>query len=113
MKIKTWFLSKNFTSNERMIIEMAIFSDDVEILKETEKAVFVQFTSDYGAIKTWMPKSCMLNDDEPCATTGLDYNIMLVNFAKSNGIKGIRTGLKTETLINKIRRAGLQVPARA
>lgn len=44
---------------------------------------------------------------------GLAYNQMLKEFAKANGIKGIRQRMATATLIAKIEQAGLEVPARA
>ena len=37
MTIKTWFLNKNFTQNERMVIESADMDGELEVLKETEK----------------------------------------------------------------------------
>ena len=40
------------------------------------------------------------------------YNESLVKFAKEKGIKGIRTGLRTATLIRKITEAGYEVPER-
>ncbi len=37
MTIKGWFLDKNFTQNERYIINLAMNGDELETLKETEK----------------------------------------------------------------------------
>lgn len=56
MIIKNWFLIKNFTQNERMIIEAADVGGELEVLKETEKAVFFQATSDWGDIKILVPE---------------------------------------------------------
>lgn len=53
MIIESWFLNKNFTQNERLVIECA----EKEIVEETEKAVKVEFISDYGVVKSWIPKS--------------------------------------------------------
>lgn len=39
MTIKGWFLDKNFTQNERYIINLAMNGDELETLRETEKAV--------------------------------------------------------------------------
>ena len=63
MTIKTWFLNKNFTQNERMVIESADMGGELEILKETEKAVFFQATSDWGTLKFWCPKSCLTENE--------------------------------------------------
>ena len=57
MTIKTQFLNKNFTQNERMVIESANMVGELEILRETEKAVFFQAISDWGTLKFWCPKS--------------------------------------------------------
>lgn len=43
---------------------------------------------------------------------GLAYNHSLVEFAKANHVKGVRKGMKTSTLIQKIEAAGLAVPQR-
>lgn len=53
MRIKNWFLNKNFSQNERLVIEQ----DDYTIISETEKAIRVRFMSDYGNVTTWLPKS--------------------------------------------------------
>ena len=52
MKIESWFLNKNFTENERLVIEQ----DDYTIISETDKAIKVRFMSDYGNVTTWLPK---------------------------------------------------------
>lgn len=123
MIIKNWFLIKNFTQNERMIIEAADVGGELEVLKETEKAVFFQATSDWGTLRFWCPKSCLIENEtererqqkEECVVrfeSGLNYNATLVVFGKEKGIKGIRSGLKTAALIKKIAEAGFEVPAR-
>lgn len=57
MTIKTQFLNKNFTQNERMVIESADMDGELEVLKETEKQIFIQATSDWRTLKFWCPKS--------------------------------------------------------
>lgn len=118
MKIKAWFINKNFTQNERMVIETAQACDEITIERETEKALFLRAESDWGTLKFWCPKSCLMSEEEIAAESqkknaGLNYNESLVKFAKENGVKGVRTGMKTATLIQKITEAGLEVPARA
>lgn len=121
MTIKNWFLNKNFTQNERYIIECADMAGELEIIKETEKAVQFKADSDFGELKFWCPKSCLIENEteqekqrrkEHAARfqSGLKYNETLVKFAKENGIKGIRNGLKTATLIKKITEAGFEIP---
>lgn len=121
MTIKGWFLDKNFTQNERYIINLAMNGDELETLRETEKAVQFRADSDFGNLRFWCPKSCILKDGEvdeqmvkkyQRMEAGLNYNEKLVAFAKENGIKGIRRGMKTQTLMRKITEAGLKIPAR-
>jgi hypothetical protein len=57
VKIKDWFIEKNFDINDLMIYQTA---ETFETLQETEKAVFVKITGSYGrAFATWIPKSCL------------------------------------------------------
>lgn len=123
MTIKNWFLEKNFTQNERFIIEAADMGGELFREKETEKAVLFKAVSDYGTLKFWCPKSCLTENETEQERqyrfekaerfqSGLAYNETLVQYAKQAGIKGIRCGMKTATLIKKIAEAGLEVPAR-
>ena len=54
VRIESWFINNNFSENERLVIEC---SDTPTVEKETEKAVYLRFTSDYGTIRRWFPKS--------------------------------------------------------
>ena len=54
MTIKSWFLQKNFTQGEAYAINTA---RSFKIERDTEKAILVKFNTDYGMIKTWLPKS--------------------------------------------------------
>lgn len=53
--VKSWFLSKNFTPNERIAISGEIAS----LVRETEKAVQLRWNTENGAIVRWVPKSCL------------------------------------------------------
>lgn len=55
-QVKAWFINKNFNSNERQVIACA---DTVETIAETAKAVRLCWTSEYGNITSWVPKSCL------------------------------------------------------
>lgn len=124
MTIKAWFLNKNFTSNERIIIENADLGGELIVVRETEKAVNFKAVSDYGTLFFWCPKSCLtvneteeerkINEEKSeKISSGLAYNELLVSYAKSKGIKGIRKGMKTITLIQKIKTGGYEVPSRS
>lgn len=56
LEVKQWFMNKNFSSNEQFIAENSYQND---VVKETEKAVQIKFSSDYGKMVKWVPKSCL------------------------------------------------------
>lgn len=121
--IKRWYLHNNFSPGEIYVIDNAMMGEGLEILKETEKAVKFRAYSDWGRVTFWCPRSCLMENEteqerewreerEARFEKGLKYNESLVKFAKEKGIKGIRTGLRTATLIRKITEAGHEVPER-
>lgn len=59
LEIKGWFMSKNFTPNERLAI---VGVDPVQI-GETEKAVKLCWNTGYGKIVKWVPKSCFETEE--------------------------------------------------
>lgn len=118
--IPEWFLQKSFNSNELYGVRSA---DTTYVSKETEKAFLANWNGEYGTVRTWVPKS--LVSDEAItkrakqeaafykrAQDGLAYNKQLVQFAKSHGVKGARERMTTETLLKKIKAAGLTAPER-
>lgn len=58
MSIKKWFAEKNFSKNELYAISTA---DEPVVKRETEKAVLIAWTTDFGKIEKWIPKSCIEN----------------------------------------------------
>lgn len=52
--IQKWFMIKSFTQGERYAIQVA---DALEIKKETEKALLLQWSTEFGKITRWIPKS--------------------------------------------------------
>ncbi len=53
MKIDNWFLKKNYSQGERYAISLT----DPIIKKETAKAYFLVFETEFGTIKGWFPKT--------------------------------------------------------
>jgi len=119
LKVKQWFIDKNFTPEKRYAASVS----DLTIIKETEKAVFIEFASDFGKFNKWVPKSCLMTPEEIEIERQKEierakrfeegkrkYN-ELIKFAKNNGVKHVRVGLRKETIINKIKEAGLKIPA--
>ena len=119
LQVKQWFINKNFTQDERYVASVS----DLGINKETEKAVLINFVSDFGSFAKWIPKSCLMTaEDFRIEKEKQDYRYErfvegekkyneLVKFAKENKVKGVRVGFRKETIINKIKDAGLEIPA--
>ena len=57
IEIKVWFMNKNFTTEEKFVAD----NSDRHIERETAKAVLIKFTSKYGNLTKWVPKSCLEN----------------------------------------------------
>lgn len=119
LRVKQWFIDKNFTPEERYAADVS----DLTIIKETEKAVLIKFVSDFGTFTKWIPKSCLMTEEDYRIEREKEekriarfeegkrkYN-ELIKFAKNNGVKYVGVGLRKETIINKIKEAGLEVPA--
>lgn len=58
--IKRWFLEKNFSRNELFAMDGV----DPALCGETEKAVKLMWRTDYGKIIRWIPKSCLMTDED-------------------------------------------------
>lgn len=117
--IKDWFINR---------IELGYgkraFNDQLcRIIKETEKAYLLDvewFTVDGeydGSTYKWVPKSCTLTmkehadieeRQEKAFEDGCRRYENLINFAKNNNVKGVRIGLRKETILKKIKDAGLE-----
>jgi len=54
IKVKDWFLQKNFSQNEAYAIRLC---EDCHIERETEKAALIRFETEWGLIRSWIPKS--------------------------------------------------------
>ena len=115
LAIKKWFLDKNFNEGESYSIKHS----DISIERETEKACYCKCVSEFGTIFTWIPKSCLTTKEEMMAEYDEAYTrfeagekryYALLKFAKENHVKGVRKGLRKETIIAKIVAAGLEVP---
>lgn len=117
--IKDWFAKKiDLGYGKRMDSTKCL------VKKETEKAYLLivdWYTVDgeyEGCTDVWCPKSCTMTEEEfleeekkACERfeAGCDRYNKLIEFAKANGVKGIRKGLKRTTIERKIKEAGLVV----
>ena len=117
--IKKWFMPKiksEFHNN------FNFFTRKLEVVRETEKAYqgFIECSridGEWDGDKLiWVPKSCTLTEAEYQAEIEADekrfedgcaaYN-KLVEFAKANGVKGVRIGMRKATIEQKMREAGI------
>lgn len=64
MTIAFWFLVDLYVRGELTQKQFGIIetAKDTEILKETEKANYIKFSSDLGTHEMWIPKKCILKN---------------------------------------------------
>lgn len=121
MKVKDWFVGKIATPVGFHLINNIEF-----IEKETEKAYRVRMVIEScdgeseRSIMVWVPKSCTQTAEEYESESkertarfeaGKEKYAKLVEWAKAQGVKGVRVGLRKSTIIAKIEALGLTVPA--
>ena len=120
--LKNWFFNKYYAGDYANHFGL--------VIKETEKAYQIVLTlgMDVSDVKTWVPKSCTIRTKEE-----LDAEIAsaaeweakrqakyeeackayqeLIAYAQKMGVKGVREGLRKDTIIAKIEKAGIPLPA--
>lgn len=129
MRVKVWFEKKIREQLEVGGAMPYIISID-PTLKETDKAVLAAveygFHSTLETVKTvWIPKSVIVTEEQYQADlkeaeekakkkymSGLEYNEMLRKLAKEHGLKNIRQRMCTQTLIQKLKDAGIEIPSK-
>ena len=64
MTVAFWFLMDLYVKGELTQKQFGIIetANETEILKETEKALYVKFISEIGTHELWLPKSCILKN---------------------------------------------------
>ena len=118
LKVKDWF---NCNLDYR-VRPTSDWRKDFAIVKESEKAVLIEICVESrdgewdGLRNVWVPKSCFESleeyekheqEKEERFQEGCKKYGQLIAFCKDNGIKGIRSGMRKETILNKILNAGL------
>lgn len=116
--IKEWFLNRIELGYGKRPLTYHLCN----IIKETEKAYLLEIEwctvdGEYdGFSNRWIPKSCTLTVDEQIEIEekqekafedGCKRYEKLLKFAKENDVKGVRKGLRKETILKKIEDAGL------
>ena len=112
MKPKNWIINQNCSLEEiRAIKNGATWF----VERETEKAYLFVAGTKFGNIKMWCPKTQVEDNDsqEKQIADGLEYNMKLREVLNANGIKtSMNRKIKTATLIQNLKHAGIEVPAR-
>ena len=125
--IKEWFWSKNQYEDYGAYCEHKAF-----VVKETEKAYKAIVFCQNNSFNCWVPKSCTLatlaemsqeaeaaeqrkaeceaKRQERWEAACKAYND-LIAYAKAHGVRGVREGLRRETIEQKIINAGIVLPA--
>ena len=117
--IQKWFMYKIKSELNNWY---EISSREVTIVKETDKAYEVSVEVSRidgewdGTKQVWVPKSCTMTEAEYQAELkaeqqrfedGCKAYEKLIAFAKENGVKGVRSGMRKSTIEQKIREAGI------
>lgn len=102
--VKPDFVANNFSEQERLAIIQGC--DETAVIKETEKAIKVQFVTEPSTFEKWLPKS-VLTEEEPISWVER-YNQFFEN-AKAKGVKGIRYRMRMGTIIEKARNQGIKL----
>lgn len=53
--VPNWFIEKNLNQQEAFAVES--YNCDSEVVRKTEKAQWVEFGTEFGNIRLWVPKS--------------------------------------------------------
>lgn len=127
--VKEWFMAKIKMDNNGWGFK----NNSGEIVRETAKAYLLKmeaYTIDgefEGFLQIWAPKSCTVETPEELDQENQRQNEYeakrqeryeaackayqeLIEYAKKMGVKGVREGLRKETILRKIQNAGVAVP---
>ena len=117
--VKDWFFNKM----QDEACGLHLIHTAALVLEETAKAyklemVATTYDGEFETTKAmWCPKSCTLTEEEykeekqaqvDRFQSGCEAYDKLLAFAKDNGIKGVRKGMRKATILAKVEAAGLQ-----
>jgi type III secretion system FlhB-like substrate exporter len=110
-----WFINKNLSQNQAYAVSVEGCG---EAVKETEKAIDIEFTTDYGKVWLWCPKSILKTIDEVADellesakkfNDKMNKRAELIERMRALGIKGISNHQRTETIFSKAKEQGVDV----
>ena len=112
MKLKPWIIKQIAAENRGGYLE-----EILGVERETEKALLLRvewgYTSDLSRhLSVWVPKSAIVTAEDEAAAqarweAGCKYYEYLINLARAEGVKGVRHGMRAETIKNKLAAAGI------
>ena len=110
-----WFISKNLSQNQAYAVSVEGYGKAV---KETEKAIDIEFTTDYGKVWLWCPKSILKTIDEVADeliegakkfNDKMNKRAELIERMRALGVKNISNHQRTETIFSKAKKQGVDV----
>ena len=110
--IPEWIINKNLDDNQLYAIRAE--GEDASLVRETEKAILVEWFTEFGKVSMWCPKSVLKSKDDYEAEiaeqenrfiAGCERYAKLVEAAKSLNI-GVRNRMSTVTIWDKADKAG-------
>ena len=116
MIIKNWFIDKNFSNRNRSLIETALYNNNYEIVGVSAKAKHIEFRGVNESLKTWVPKSCIIEGQEveikskPATLDAITWRLKVVRFAKDNGLDNVNMTMGNDDLLAWIAAGNLELP---
>lgn len=121
--VKEWFMNKIAMDNNGW----GFWENSGVVVRETAKAYLLKMEAhtidgEYeGFLQIWAPKSCTVESLEELNQekqqrqerfeAACEAYQNLIAYARANGVRGVREGLRKETIIRKIQNAGVALPA--
>ena len=110
-----WFINKNLSQSQAYAVNVEGCGKAV---KETDKAIDIEFTTDYGKVWFWCPKSILKTTEEVAdelIASAKKFNDKINNRAeliekmRVLGVKGISNRQRTETIFDKAKKQNIDV----
>lgn len=110
-----WFISKNLSQNQAYAVGVEGYGKAV---KETEKAIDIEFATDYGKVWIWCPKSILKTIEEVADeliagakkfNDKMNKRAELIEKMRALGVKSISSHQRTETIFSKAKSQGIDV----
>lgn len=111
--IPDWIIEKNLNQNQ--IYAVRAEGENAKVERETEKAILATWTTEYGKVSLWVPKSVLKSKEQARAEYEAEkaraekkaeaYD-KLAATAREAGVKDVRNYMKVDTIVAKTKAAG-------